>query len=388
MKKYLKPICMLMALTMALSLTACSGGAKPAQGSTTQAAAAADSGKGTADPKYPESGVLTTDIAYAAGGTTDRVCRQISAQIAEILKCNSNCQNVTGSSASVAGVTVLEEGKKGDVVLGVLNPAPSSWYTLGFTDESHWYDWYTMVAVQSTFALMVKGDSKYETAQDLFDDILAHPGTIKCGTSGLGTAVHLSCEMLLSSIGGEVITVPYSGGSESAKNVIAGEVAFMWASYSDVIDYLKSGDLKCIGTVDKNDITMTKSDGTSYQMPSLYTKYPEAAESAAALGYYGIAIPRYVEGPQVLALKKAFEQAANSDEFKKFAADCGLKPVCYTGEDADKLMAQAESLYAWAIYDNGLAAEGKSPADINIPKSADYSWDKVDKTKFAAWPAE
>ena len=63
--------------------------------------------------------------------------------------------------------------------------------------------------------------------------------------------------MLLAAIGGEVITVPYSGGSESAKNVIAGEVTFMWASYSDVIDYLKSGDLKCIGTVDQKPIKMT-----------------------------------------------------------------------------------------------------------------------------------
>ncbi|MBO4862005.1 MAG: hypothetical protein J5535_03805 [Firmicutes bacterium] len=387
MKKFSKILSLLLVLAMVLSLAACGTPANntPAGNDNN---ANVEPGKVEPDPNYPASGVLTTDIAYAAGGTTDRVCRQLSAQIAELLKCASNCQNVTGSSASVAGVTVLEEGKKGDVLLGVLNPAPSSWYTLGFTDESHWSDWYTFVAVQSTFALMVKGDSKYNTAQDLFDDIKANPGTIKCGTSGLGTAVHLSCEMLLAAIGGEVITVPYSGGSESAKNVIAGEVTFMWASYSDVIDYLKSGDLKCIGTVDQNPITMTKSDGTSYEMPSLYKDYPDAAKSAAALGYYGIAVPRYVDDAQVLALKNAFEKVVATDEFKKFAQDCGLKPVCYTGEDADKLMSMAESLYAWAIYDNGLAAQGRSPADIKIPRIADYSWDKIDFTNIKAWPAQ
>lgn len=381
MKKLKKLTAILLCFAIIFSFAAC--GTKK-----NEPAAQQDPTKIVADPNYPKSGVLTSDIAYSAGGTTDRVVRQLSALMAEKLGCASNCQNVTGGSASVAGLTVLEEGKAGDVVLGVLNPAPSSWYTLGFTNESHWYDWYSFVAVQSTFALMVKGDAPFATAQDLFDYIKANPGQVKWGNSGLGTAIHLSCQMLLDAIGGECIAVPYSGGSESAKNVIAGEITFMWASYSDVIDYLKSGDIKCLGTVSQNDITMTKTDGTTYVMPSLYTSYPEAAAAAAALGMYGIAVPRYVEASQVLAIKAAFEAAVQSEEFKKFAADCGLTPVCFDGEEADQLMAKAESLYAWAIYDCGLSKDGRSPQDISIPRIADYAWDKIDMSKVTAWPAE
>ena len=97
MKKYSKILSLLLVLAMVFSLAACGTPANntPANDGN----ANVTPGKVEPDPKYPASGVLTTDIAYAAGGTTDRVCRQLSAQMAELLKCNSNCQNVTGSSA-------------------------------------------------------------------------------------------------------------------------------------------------------------------------------------------------------------------------------------------------------------------------------------------------
>ena len=68
--------------------------------------------------------------------------------------------------------------------------------------------------------------------------------------------------------------------------------------------------------------------------------------------------------------------------------DLGQAPRAICGEEADKMLASAECVYAWAIYDAGIAAQGKSPADINIPRLADFSWDKVDKTAYKAWPAE
>ncbi len=380
MKKFRSVVCLLLVLVMAFALSACTPKENTPSGD--------GAGKVVADPNYPASGVLTVDIAYKAGGSADRLSREIAALMAEELKCASNCQNVTGGSASVAGLTVLDEGKNGDLALGTLIPAPSSWYTLGYTEESHWSDWYAFIGGQSTFGLYVKGDSPYKTFDDLAAAIKAAPGTIKWGNSGLGTAVHLSCQMLLDAMDLKCVAVPYSGGSEAAKNVLAGEVTFMWASYSDVIDYLHSGDLLCLGTVSKDEIEMTLTAGGSYKMPSLYSKNPAAAEAAASLGLYGVMLPRYVDDAQVLAFKKAFEKIAASDEFKKFVTDLGQAPRAICGEEADKMLASAECVYAWAIYDAGIAAQGKSPADINIPRPADFDWAKVDKTAYKAWPQE
>lgn len=381
MKKLRAVLCLLLVLAMAFSMAACQKEPDPSNDDPS-------GGKVVADPNYPASGVLTVDIAYKAGGTSDRLCRQIAAMMAEELKASGNCQNVTGGSASVAGLTVLSEGESGELALGTLIPAPSSWYTLGYSDESHWSDWYAFIGGQSTFGLYVKGDSKYTTIDELIADCKANPGTIKWGNSGLGTAVHLSCQMLLDAVGANCIAVPYSGGSEAAKNVLAGEVTFMWASYSDIIDYLHSGDLKCLGTVAKDEIEMTLTAGGSYMMPSLYASYPEAATNASSLGLYGVMLPRYVDDAKVLAFKAAFEKIANSDEFKNFCIDLGLDPVCIDGEEADEMLASAESVYAWAIYDAGLAAQGRSPEDINIPRLEDFDWAKVDKTAYKAWPEE
>ncbi|MEL4860946.1 tripartite tricarboxylate transporter substrate-binding protein [Pseudoflavonifractor phocaeensis] len=373
---------LLLVSAMALSLTAC-GGPKEPEGPD---ASGAGSGQVTADPKYPASGVLTSVIAYTAGGTSDNIVRKLSALMAEELKCSSNCVNVTGGSASVAGMKVLEEGKQGDMALGYLLPAASSWDVLGYLEGSTWSDWYSFAAVQSPFCFSVSKNSGYTTIEEVFDAAKAAPGQMKWGNAGIGSAIHLSGQMLLDAVDVDAIAVPYSGGREAATNVMAGEIDWVWASVGDVKDLLESGDLVCLGTVNTQEMEIDRVDGTSYQVPSLFDAYPEAAANAAALGYYGMALPRTTEASQLLAFQAAFDKAVNSDEFKEYAESLGMIPVCIHGEEMDKMMAQAESLYAWTLYDQNLAAKGKNPADMGIPSIADFDYSKLDLSKVNPWP--
>ena len=374
----------LLTVSLLVGLTACGSGG--AASSAAPEGSAPESVAPVADAKYPESGVLTSVIAYSAGGTSDNIVRQISALMAEKLGCSSNCINVTGGSASVAGMKVLDEGKNGDMALGYLLPAASSWDVLGYLEGSTWSDWYSFAAVQSPFCFSVSKNSGYQSIEEVFAAAAANPGKMKWGNAGIGSAIHLSGQLLLDAVGVDAIAVPYSGGREAATNVMAGEVDWVWASVGDVKDLLESGDLVCLGTVNPEEMEIKCADGTSYRIPSLFDSYPEAAANAAALGYYGMALPRTTDAGKVMAFRDAFEYAVNTEEFKEYAESLGMIPVCIDGEDADRMLAQAESLYAWTLYDQGLAADGKDPQKMGIAKIAEFDYDALDLAEVRPWP--
>lgn len=385
-----KMLAMLLALVMALSLVACGGGKTEEPAKTDAPAKTEEPAKQPEkeeDPyEYPANGVLTSVIAYSAGGTSDNIVRQVSVMMAEYLGCNSNCVNVTGGSASVAGLKVQNENTgEGLQAVGYLLPAPGSWGTLGYTEDIDWSDWYAFAAVQSPFCFSVSKDSGFTTLDEVIEAAKANPGQMKWGNAGIGSAIHLSGQMLLDATGVDAVAVPFGGGREAATNVMAGEIDWVWASVGDVKDLLESGDLICLGSVSTEEIEITSPAGT-YMVPSLHDLYPDAAANASALGYYGMALPRDTDPQAVAAFKEAFEYAVNSDEFKEFAEGLGMLPVCITGDEVDEMMAQAQSLYAWTLYEQDLAAEGITPDGLGIPKPADFDFSKVDLTNVNPWP--
>ena len=99
-----------------------------------------------------------------------------------------------------------------------------------------------------------------------------------------------------------------------------------------------------------------------------------------------MALPRDTDPQAVAAFKEAFEYAVNTDEFKAYAEELGMLPVCITGEEIDQMMAQAQSLYAWTLYEQGLAAEGITPDTLGIPAPADFDYAALDLTDVNPWP--
>ena len=386
MKKFLA---LFLTLIMALSLVACGGGKTEEPAKTDAPAKTEEPAKTEKEEKpyeYPANGVLTSVIAYSAGGTSDNIVRKVSMIMAEQLKCNSNCVNVTGGSASVAGLKVLNESTgEGLQAVGYLLPAPGSWGTLGYTKDIDWSDFFAFAAVQSPFCFSVSKNSGFTSLEQVIEAAKANPGQMKWGNAGIGSAIHLSGQMLLDATGVDAIAVPFSGGREAATNVMAGEIDWVWASVGDVKDLLESGDLICLGSVSTEEMEITSPAGT-YKVPSLHDLYPEAAANASALGYYGMALPRDTDPQAVAAFKEAFEYAVNTDEFKAYAEELGMLPVCITGEEVDEMMAQAQSLYAWTLYEQGLAAEGVTPEDLGIPTPADFDYAALDLTDVNPWP--
>lgn len=378
-----KLFALLLAAMMVVSMTACGQKEAPATSDTPAADADVETGV-VANPKYPDNGTINAVIGWSAGGTTDLVARKIASLMSISLGCNNNCTNVTGASGSIAAAQVAAEGTDGETAWGGMISAMNTWAAMGYNDMN-WKDWYSFVSCQTDFVLVVSGKSQFNTYQEFVDYAAANPGKLSSGNPGLGSVGHLAAVTFCNAFDIETNHVPYSGGRAAAIGVMGGEIDYLFIAYGDVYDLIQSGDLRPLAIAGSGaDKTVTLADGSEVTIPCLDSEKPEIAETTSKLGMWGVALPRSVAPEQLLAFEQGWLGAVQSDEFKSFCDEAGIKAACIYGEDADKTMAEGEAVYVELLESLGLTTV--SGADLGIPSSADYSWDNVDLTGVNPWP--
>ena len=391
-----KTLALLLALVMALALVACGGNSNnnttpPADNNTQNEEPAnnentepAEPDKVVADPNYPASGTLNVVVGWGAGGTTDLIARKVANDISVAGGFNNNVTNVTGSSGSIAADQVQQDGKtSGETLWGGMISAINTWKCLDYADMD-WTNWYAFISCQTDFCLAVAKDSQFNTYEEFVEYGKANPGKLRSGNPGIGSVGHLAAVTFAKAFDFEMTAVPYQGGRAAALGVMGGEIEFVFIAYGDIKDLVESGDLKALAFTGA-DREITTTAGTTYSAPGLDAVKPEIAATTSKLGMWGVAIPRTVPAEQVLAFQEKWLAAVTADEYIKYCEETlGTKPVAIYGVDADKTMAEGQSVYVAILEGEGLTA--KSAADLGIPSPADYSWDKVNLSNVTPWP--
>ena len=112
---------------------------------------------------------------------------------------------------------------------------------------------------------------------------------------------------------------------------------------------------------------------------------PQPKGTRFCLAMWGVALPRTAPAEQVLAFQQAWQDAVDSEEFKAYCEEIGIKPAAITGDEADKLLSEGEAVYVELL--ESLDMTTVSAADLGIASSAEYSWDNVDTSDLIPWPA-
>jgi len=63
-----------------------------------------------------------------------------------------------------------------------------------------------------------------KTVKEFVDYVKANPGKVNFGSSGSGTSLHLTAEMLKMVAGLDMVHVPYKGGAEALGALLGGHV--------------------------------------------------------------------------------------------------------------------------------------------------------------------
>jgi tripartite-type tricarboxylate transporter receptor subunit TctC len=106
-----------------------------------------------------------------------------------------------------------------------------------FTPIRHLFDAVAVIASQPS------GPS---TVAEIIEAGKRNPGKLSYGTTGVGSVYHMAGELLQLQTGAQLLHVPYKGSPQSLIDLVAGRIPLVFAIYTSVDPFVKSGKAKFV----------------------------------------------------------------------------------------------------------------------------------------------
>jgi tripartite-type tricarboxylate transporter receptor subunit TctC len=177
----------------------------------------------------------------------------------------------------------------------------------------------------------------------------ANPGKITYGSSGSGSAQHMAAELFKARTGADLLHVPYKGTGAMISDLIAGHVNVTFADQGSMMQQVKAGKLRVLGT------------GGLQRSPQ-YPEIPTIAEAANLPGYeaiawQGIAGPAGLPQAIVARLNQAFNQVQALPQVAQRLEEAGLTPAAGAPEAFGRYMQSEIALWTKVAKDIGATVD-------------------------------
>lgn len=312
-----------------------------------------------ADQEYP-SRPVTMIVPWSTGGNTDITARALQTPLQEALGAPVVVDNMPGGSALVGSEFVLNTEPDGYTVL-FGSDSPGHWRVLGLSPDLSFEDFNTLMVFTVPFSTVcVHSESKWNTMEELMEDIKNNPGEITVAIAGLGASAHTMYLILEKFASIEMKLVPYKGGGPSVIGALNREVDVCFQMLSEVIDYVEAGDLRLLATFTEERVSDFP------DVPTVGEFVPEAQPFIKGASITGLFTPE--ETPEEIneTLVNATQEAIKDPRWIGTIKSLYVQTPYLTGEDAEEFVQDWGNFKSWLFYDAGIAEH--SPEEFGIPK--------------------
>ena len=147
------------------------------------------------------------------------------------------------------------------------------------------------------------------------------PGELNYASAGVGSFQHLGGELFKLTAGVDIVHVPYKGGGPAMQDVISGHVKIMFSSLIQTTPFIKSGQLKALGTGGAKRTAV---------LPDVPTISEAGVPGYVADNWWGLAAPAGLPEALVEKLYAASQTALKSPELLAAFEREGAAPVTMT----------------------------------------------------------
>lgn len=175
-------------------------------------------------------------------------------------------------------------------------------------------------------AIFVTNALPVRTLRELVDYVKARPGQLNHGSSGVGTSLHLTGELLKTTAGLQMTHVPYRGSGPMLQEVIAGRIEVAVDNLPSVIGHIRDGRLRALAVTTSErspvlpDVPTTAEAGlTDYAAEAWFGLFAQAATPPEIIARYAR------EAEAVLAEPAVANRALEAGAFARFENPATLK---------------------------------------------------------------
>ncbi len=270
---------------------------------------------------------ITMVVPFAAGGSTDITARMLAEKLSGILGQNIVIENKTGAGGNIGAAAVARATPDGYTILlhtSTLTANVSLYKNMGFSVQKDLVPVSQVALIPNV--LMVNNDFQAKTLKDFVEVVKQKKVAINYGSSGSGASNHLAGVLFNNMVGGDMVHVPYKGGSLANNDLLAGQVQAVFSPLVEVLGFLDSGKLRPLGVTTKSriaklpDVPAIDEVLPGFEIVLWNGIFVPAGTPKDIVQKLSTAVQSVLQDPAVL--KKLAEQGStpiksNPDEFKK-----------------------------------------------------------------------
>jgi len=266
-------------------------------------------------------------VPFSAGSTIDIVARIVFEPLAQQLGQALVIENRGGGGGTVGAASVARAEPDGYTLMAhssahTTTPAiyPNAPY-----DTAN--DFAAIAALGSAPMVTVVAPEKgFKTLQELVAAAKAKPGTISFGMAGVGSATHISAEILKFSAGFEALAVPFRGMPEILTEIMTGRVDFSCSTVATALPFIRAGKLVALSV---------STPQRSSALPDVPTTLEAGYKNSNYTFWNGFFAPAKTPRDIVERLNRETQKALAAPGIKEKLAQQGVEPMPITPADFD-----------------------------------------------------
>lgn len=288
-------------------------------------------------------------VPYSPGGFTDLVARLVAKNVGDRLGQPVTVDNKPGAN-SIIGVDQVAKAAPDGYTFGFVIAAyavNTSLYAKLPYNAAKDIQAVSLVG-KSPLIAAVGAEAPYKTMKELIDQARKTPGQITFGSSGNGSATHLSLMQLQSQTKTRLVHVPYKGNTPALTDLLGGRLNFMFTTPDAFLSMSKAGKIRMIGVA---------SDQRMPVIPDVPTFKELGFGDYSASTWAGVIAPAGIS--MSIANKLADEVAAvlKMPEVKAKLDDIGFVTVGSSPDEFTKFIAKETAQWGEVIRVNKISAE-------------------------------
>jgi tripartite-type tricarboxylate transporter receptor subunit TctC len=269
---------------------------------------------------YP-AGTVRIIVPFPPGGATDVLGRVVALHLQALWGQTVLAEYKPGASGLIGARQVVSSAADGSTLLlastgAILSLAASGGAAANYQVTRELAP--VSLIAAPPYILVVNPSVPVRNAAELIAYAKANPGKLTFGSSGVGSASHLSGALFGQMAQVSLLHVPYRGTGPAVTDLLSGQINMLFSPPQVVTQHIAAGTLRMIGT-------------TGSARSALFPEFPTIAETGLptynSLGWFGLFAPATTPRPIAEKVSADIGKILALPEAKQRLIEAGAEPA-------------------------------------------------------------